>query len=165
MNVEDVLRLAHRMELQGMDFYETQKKKVKLPVIRDLFAFLSEMEKGHAAYLRSQIENLAKGRPMDVLPDSPESDRYGAIMAKQQIEPARLDADLGDYSIMRMAYLVEKDFAEFYEKSSRGSQGRVKTLFSTLAEWEKGHADMMKTEMGKIISRNSIDLGFYPFPD
>ena len=98
MNLEDVLKLAHRMGLQGMEFYDEQQARVKLPLLRELFSFL-----------------------------------------------------------------IEKDFAQFYEKSASGSDGEIRDLFNKLADWEAGHAKMMKDEMGKIISRNALDLGFYPF--
>ena len=163
MNVTDVLKVARKMELQGMEFYDEQKGRVKLPVLQELFAFLSDMERGHADYLGRQLKNLSAGRSLDGLPETAEMDRYRNIMEKQKINPEGLDSDLGDYSIMRMAYLIEKDFAEFYEKSAAGSDGEVKALFGRLAEWEKEHAGMMKNEMGKIISRNALDLGFYPF--
>jgi rubrerythrin len=163
MNVEDVLKLAHRMELQGMEFYDEQKKQVKLQLLRELFAFLSDMERGHAAYLAKQLDNIAAGISLDALPDDVEMDRYRDIMEKQKIEPADLNTDLGDYSIMRMAYLIEKDFAGFYDKSASQSEGEIKNLFVKLAEWEREHASMMKDEMSKIISRNALDLGFYPF--
>ncbi len=163
MNVEDVLKLAYRMELQGMEFYDEQKARVKLPLLRELFSFLSEMERGHAKYLERQLKNISAGKSLDSLPESVETDRYQEIMAKQKIEPADLLSDLGDYSIMRMAYLIEKDFAQFYEKSASSSDGEIRDLFNRLADWEKGHAQMMKEEMGKIISRNALDLGFYPF--
>ena len=163
MNLEDVLKLAHRMELQGMEFYDEQKDKVKLQLLRELFAFLSEMERGHAAYLEKQLENMVAGKSLDALPDDVEMDRYRDIMEKQKVEPASLKTDLGDYSIMRMAYLIEKDFAQFYDKSADESDGEIRDLFIGLAEWEKEHAKMMKDEMSKIISRNALDLGFYPF--
>jgi rubrerythrin len=163
MKVEDVLKLAHTMELQGMEFYEEQKTRVKLQLLRELFGFLSDMERGHAAYLRKQLDNMADGKALDALPEDVEMDRYRDIMDKQKIEPADLNSDLGDYSIMRMAYLIEKDFAGFYDKSAAESDGEIRALFIRLAEWEKEHAKMMKDEMSKILSRNAIDLGFYPF--
>ena len=163
MNLEDVLKMAHKMELQGMEFYEEQKGRVKLQLLRELFAFLSDMERGHAAYLEKQLENMAAGKSLDALPDDASMDRYRDIMDKQKIEPADLNTDLGDYSIMRMAYLIEKDFVQFYEKSAAESGGEIKELFIRLADWEKNHAKMMKDEMSKIISRNALDLGFYPF--
>jgi rubrerythrin len=163
MKTEDVLKLAQKMELQGMEFYGEQKDRVRLPLLKDLFSLLSDMEKGHAAYLGKQLENMASGRSFDDLPENLEMDRYRDIMARQKIKPEGLDSDLGDYSIMRMAYLIEKDFAEFYEKSAGESRGELKALFGRLADWEREHARMMKDEMGKIISRNALDLGFYPF--
>ncbi len=163
MKVYDVLQLAHRMELQGMEFYNEQREKVKLPVLKELFSFLSEMERGHAEYLKKQMQNVKEGKKLSELPRDAGEDRYHAIMAKQKVVSTALDSDLGDYSIMRMAYLIEKDFAEFYDKSADGSEGEIRILFQTLAEWEKGHAAIMKEEMGKILARNAIDIGFYPF--
>ena len=163
MNIENVLKLAHSMELQGMEFYDEQKDRVKLQLLKELFAFLNDMERGHAAYLEKQLKNMAAGKSLDALPDDVEMDRYRDIMEKQKIEPANLKTDLGDYSIMRMAYLIEKDFAQFYDKSAAESDGEIRDLFIRLADWEKEHAKMMKDEMSKIISRNALDLGFYPF--
>ena len=134
MKVEDVFKLARSMELQGMRFYQEQKDRVKLPLLRDLFGFLSEMEKAHAAYLDAQIENISSGRAIDSLPEAGEMDRYRDVMSKQKIKPTELDTDLGDYSIMRMAYLIEKDFASFYERSALESTAYLArtTRFSTL---------------------------------
>jgi rubrerythrin len=163
MKVFDVLQLAQKMELNGMEFYNEQRDRVKLPVLKELFSFLSDMERGHAEYLERQMQNVKEGRDLSKLPGDTGEDRYRAIMDKQKVETNALDSDLGDYSIMRMAYLIEKDFAEFYDKSAEQSDGEIKILFQTLSEWEKGHASMMKEEMGRILSRNAIDIGFYPF--
>ena len=51
MKTEDVLKVAQKMELQGMEFYGEQKDRVRLPLLKDLFSLLSDMERGHAAYL------------------------------------------------------------------------------------------------------------------
>ena len=163
MDLYSILQLARSMELQGMKFYNEQKGNVKLKILKELFSFLSDMEKGHARYLEEQMNNVKEDKNLDRLPENPEEDRYKKIMAKQKLDTANLGSDLGDYSIMRMAYLIEKDFAEFYENSSKESEGETKKLFMTLSEWERGHAAMMKEHMGKILSRNAIDLGFYPF--
>jgi rubrerythrin len=162
MNVKDVLFLAYKMEKQGMEFYGDQKGKVKLPLLKDLFGHLEKMEQGHALYLEKQIENLNASLPLDVLPEEGGESKFRAKMEKQKIKPSSLNADLGDYSIMRMAYLIEKDFAEFYLKSAESNEGEVNSLLLSLADWEKEHASMIKNEMEKIISRNALDLGFYP---
>ena len=162
MNVKDVLFLAYKMEKQGKEFYGEQKSKVKLPPLKDLFDHLEKMEQGHALYLKKQIENLKANLPLDSLSEGRKQNKFTARMEKQKIEPSNLDADLGDYSIMRMAYLIEKDFAEFYLKSAESNEGEVNSLLLSLADWEKEHASMIKGEMEKIISRNALDLGFYP---
>jgi len=163
MNIRDVLKLAHTRELQGMEFYSEQKEKVRHTSLKEIFSHLAEMEKGHAEYLEKQIENVGQNRSFDALPDSTEDDIFIKRMEKQKVEPSSLDADLGDYSIIRMAYLVEKDFASFYRESSKNADdGVVKDVFLRLAEWEDGHAAMLKGQMEAIIQRNALDLGFYP---
>ncbi|KPJ86288.1 MAG: hypothetical protein AMS17_13125 [Spirochaetes bacterium DG_61] len=47
-------------------------------------------------------------------------------------------------------------------KSAAESDGYVKGIFQRLADCKKEHARMMKEEMGRIISRNALDLRFYP---
>ena len=95
MDLYSILQLARSMELQGMKFYNEQKGNVKLKILKELFSFLSDMEKGHARYLGEQMNNVKEGKNLDRLPENPEEDRYKKIMAKQKLDTANLGSDLG----------------------------------------------------------------------
>ncbi len=163
MKVKDVLKMAYNMEISGMDFYNQQKGKVKSNKLYDIFEHLANMEKGHAEYLKRQIEKAERKEDLESLPEDKEDKLFIERMKQQKIESSELDYDLGDFSIIRMAYLIEKDFESFYRKAAEESKDKeIKGIFNGLAECEKGHAEMLKAELEDIIERNSIELGFYP---
>ena len=49
-----------------------------------------------------------------------------------------------DLPILRMAYLIEHDFAEFYEKAAAQAEGTAKKVLTMLANWERGHEELFK---------------------
>ena len=163
MKVIDVLKMAHTMELQGMKFYTDQMNEVKNTNLKEIFKHLSEMENEHADYLERQIKNVGKGGSLDELPSSKDDDIFIERMKQQKIKTSSLEEDLGDFSIIRMAYLVERDFEKFYKNSSENAENKqVKDIFLKLSKWENGHAEMLKHQLEDIIARNSLELGFYP---
>ena len=55
-----------------------------------------------------------------------------------------LEAMVPDLPVLRTAYLIEKDFAEYYENSSKQADGEAKKLLEMLAKWERGHEALFK---------------------
>ena len=163
MNVIDIFRIAYQMELRGRDFYQEQSNHVKMPVLKEIFWHLVKMEEGHAEYIKEQIVKIEHSESIAPPAQDNTDNLFIERMTQQKISAADLKNDLGDYSILRMAYLIEKDLAEYYEKSA-GLQGdmKLKSIFDMLAGWEHGHAEMLKKQLEGIIERNSLDLGFYP---
>jgi rubrerythrin len=49
-----------------------------------------------------------------------------------------------DLPILRMAYLIERDFTEFYEQAAKKAEGEVRIVLETLAKWERRHAALFK---------------------
>jgi len=161
MKVIDIFRVALEMELRGMEFYTSQCSIVKLPLIKEIFEHLALMEKGHAEYIRAQIDKIGLGERIET-PFADNSDNlFLERLASQKIDTSSLKSDLGDYSVVRMAYLIEKDFASFYAEGQNDAV--MKKTLEMLAAWERGHAEMLKTQLEGIIERNALDLGFYPF--
>lgn len=162
MKAIDVFILAHRMEFQGMKFYAEQKEAVEDPALKSIFADLEKMEEGHALYLEGQLNRLKGGETIQS-PPKDEENVFQARRAQQEIQTEKLTGDMGDYTIVRMAYLIEKDFVQFYAKAANENEGELADVFTTLSEWEQEHADMMQARLEAILERNALDLGFYPF--
>lgn len=164
MSVIDIFRIAHQMEIRGRDFYQQQMDHVKMPVLKEIFWHLVKMEEAHVEYIAGQIEKIEHSESVEPPAQDNTDNLFVQRMTQQKITTADLKNDLGDYSILRMAYLIEKDFADYYEKSAGLQDDKIlQSIFEMLAAWERGHAEMLKNQLEGIIERNSLELGFYPF--
>ena len=46
--------------------------------------------------------------------------------------------------VLRMAYLIERDFSEFYHQAATKADGDAKIILDMLARWEAGHERLFK---------------------
>jgi rubrerythrin len=54
------------------------------------------------------------------------------------------EAMVPDLPVLRMAFLIERDFAEFYEASAAQAEGEAKQVLTMLAQWERRHERLFK---------------------
>jgi rubrerythrin len=159
----DVLRLAEQFEIDGFKFYTSKKNEVKSKTVAEIFDYLAQMEKEHTEFIRRLIKSLEEGAQIDSLPEQ-DTKYYKSRYEGQKISETSPEDDVSDLSILRMAYLIEKDFMEFYEKAANNEKDeRVKKLLLVLRDWEEGHKRIIEEEIKSILERNNLELGFYPF--
>ena len=63
---------------------------------------------------------------------------------KELIDQTVLQSMVPVLPILRMAYLIERDFAEFYRMAADRVEGKAKRSLEMLALWEKGHENLFK---------------------
>lgn len=161
METIEILKLAYKMELDGQDFYREKKDKVSTSLLQKTFDYLSNMEKEHAEYIKEQIDNINNNKPIEDLPDM-EEDKYEKIFSEEKAQTSDIDSSYGDYSILRMAYLIEKDFVNYYERAAQQEKdSKAKEIFEKLTEWEKGHAKIMKDNLQMIIQKDAFEEKFF----
>ena len=56
-----------------------------------------------------------------------------------------------DITIFNVAWLIEKDLREFYEKMVNQTEGYAKEAFTLLADWERGHERFFRDYRDKLI--------------
>jgi rubrerythrin len=54
------------------------------------------------------------------------------------------EAMVADMPVLRMAYLIERDFAEFYESAASKAEGEARKVLDTLAYWERRHESLFR---------------------
>ena len=54
-----------------------------------------------------------------------------------------------DLPVLRTAYLIERDFAEFYEMAAKKATGAAKQILELLAQWERDHEKLFKQTHNK----------------
>ncbi|PNR99787.1 rubrerythrin [Petrotoga mexicana DSM 14811] len=146
-----ILEYALSKELEGMQFYESKANTVKIQQVKETFKELSNMEKDHADYISSLIKDVKShdyahfSQPTDI----------GQSFSKRATQEIAYQGDFtvvkSDIPVLRMAYLIEEDFMNFYSKAAESVEDEeLKKILNHLAEWEKEHRDRIYTLYQKL---------------
>lgn len=146
---EQVIRYAMQMELDGSNFFKENAEKVTKETAKTLFLNLAKSEMEHYEFLKRHLDRYVSGDEFVI------EDRFEEInpeifeerLETEHVEEALKESDVPDITILRMAYLIERDYKEFYEKAAESAdEPIIKELFETLAVWEAGHETIFKQE-------------------
>lgn len=146
---EQVIRYAMQMELDGYNFFKDKSEEVLSETSRAIFLELAEVEQEHYEYLKRHLEKYLEGGDFKIEDRSEDMDAdiFKTRAEKEYVDEALKESDIPDITILRMAYLIERDFKEFYEKAAeKADEPAIKELFETLAKWEATHECIFKKE-------------------
>lgn len=156
-----VLKYALAREKEGEKFYRERTQNVFTPQVRDILEELAEMEKDHVLYIETLIESLIKGAEFTHY----QLENPGIFKKREVLELKGISIDniAGDISILRMAYLIENDFAEFYEKSARNTESKdLKEILEKLSKWETEHRRIVQSIYDDLTKEYWNFQGFTP---
>lgn len=162
-NSLDIINYAMEMEKRGQDFYLSYMEKVKNPHIKMLFKRLSEIELDHYNFLKEHYDHLQKHNSWNLNINFTDGED---IFTNEEIDikSLNLEHEISDLPILRMAYLIENDFVNFYEKAMNHIQDEDgKKILNFLAKWETSHRDGFFKEYKVLMENNWFDQNFYPF--
>ncbi len=151
-NYEGVLRYAMQMELDGANFFKENAEKFVNPTSKELFLKLADVEMEHYRYLENQLKVYLESNKFDISDEvmNREENIFKNREESEHIEATLEQSDIPDVTILRMAYLIEKDYKEFYEKQANEAKDEdIKKIFGKLANWEAGHEKIFKNEYDK----------------
>lgn len=146
---EQVFRYAMQMELDGHNFFKEKSSLFNNPTTQKLFLTLSKTEMEHYKYLKNQLDKYIETDSFDMSPEV--LDRNENIFEEREesehIKETLKESDIPDITILRMAYLIERDFKEFYQNATENvDNGDIRAIFSRLSKWEAGHEKLFKGE-------------------
>lgn len=155
-NYESILRYAMQMELDGHNFYMDNKDKFEKTTSKRIFEELADIEMDHYNYLKSLLEEYLETDQITVDEDIIEKEEDLSIFEEREdsekIEYTLEQSDIPDLTIMRMAYLIERDYKEFYQGvADKAENEDIKEVFTTLAKWEAGHEKLFKREYDRLM--------------
>jgi rubrerythrin len=156
MNYEGILTYAMQMELDGSQFFIDKAKVINNPTGRALFENLAEVEMEHYRFIKEQLDLYKSTKSFDIIQENVEliNSSTGNIMEvrekSEHLKETLEQSDIPDLTILRMAYLIERDYAEFYKNAAAGADDEsAKKVFEMLAEWEEGHEELFRQEYDK----------------
>lgn len=148
-NYEGVIRYAMQMELDGYNFFKDNAEKFINPTSKELFLKLAQTEMEHYKYLENQLNSYVENKKFDLSDEvmNREENIFEKREESEHIEATLEQSDIPDITILRMAYLIEKDYKEFYQKQAEEATDEdVKKIFEKLSGWEASHEQIFKNE-------------------
>jgi len=146
MDIRKVYEYALQREYEGKRFFEENAGRLNHAAAAGAFKALAAEEQKHIEFIQSQIDALDKGKPSSAALGA-ELERTGFFSQRatsEMIDQTTLEAMVPDLPVLRMAFLIERDFAEFYATSAQQAEGEEKTVLEMLATWERGHERLFK---------------------
>lgn len=154
MKYERIFKYAMQMELDGSNFFKKNAEKFKNPATKDLFEKLSKIEMEHYDYLKNQLDSYSGKRKFDLSEDifGREENIFESREEGEKIDYTLVESDVPEITILRMAYLIERDFKEFYMEIAENIEDEnFKKIFKKLSNWESGHEELFKREYKKAM--------------
>jgi len=145
MEIRKIYEYALIREYEGKRFFEENAKRLSHAAAVNAFQQLAIEEQKHLNFIQNQI-NILAGQAGDV--------EYGLKLEQagffsqraqsESIDQSIAEAMVPDLPVLRMAYLIERDFAEFYETTANQTEGDAKQVLSMLSKWERRHERLFK---------------------
>ena len=146
MDIRRVYEYALQREHEGKRFFAENAGRLSHAAAAGAFEQLANEEPKHIEFIQAQIDALDKGGAPDTALGA-ELEREGFFSQRagsEMLNQTVLEAMVPDLPVLRMAYLIERDFAEFYEMAAAKSEGEAKEVLRMLAAWERGHERLFK---------------------
>ena len=152
MDVRKVYEYALQREHEGYKFFTSNAEHMSHAAAQGIFRRLAGEEKKHIQFIESLLAALDSGGRADTAVAA-ELKKEGFFLQRaksEMLEQTVMESMVPDLSILRMAYLIERDLSEFYEMAAATMEGTAKEALTMLAEWERGHERLFKELHDKI---------------
>jgi len=146
VDIRKIYEYALQREREGKRFFEQNAGRLSHAAAVGAFKKLAAEEQKHIEFIQSQLDALDKGQSPSAAMGV-ELARGGFFSQRAETELLNqtvVEAMVPDLPVLRTAYLIERDFAEFYEMAANKSEGEAKKVLTMLAEWERGHESLFK---------------------
>jgi rubrerythrin len=146
MEIRKVYEHALAREREGKRFFEQNAERLNHAAAVNAFKQLAAEEQKHIDFIQSQIDALDKGALGNIaaVDEMGKTDFFSQRAQTEGIDQTVAEAMVPDLPVLRMAYLIERDFAEFYELAASKAEGDAKRVLTMLAHWERGHEKLFK---------------------
>jgi rubrerythrin len=146
----DVLKIYHyalQREREGRDFFQNNAGRFSHAAVSDAFQKLAAEEERHIKFIQGLMGALeTEGATGIEAGEAMEQAGFFSARAESELlDQTVIEAMVPDLAVLRMAYLIERDFAEFYEMAAgRVEDETAKKSLTMLARWEHQHERLFK---------------------
>jgi rubrerythrin len=145
VNIRKILEYALEREKEGKAFFENNAERLSNAAAVEAFKAIAAEEQRHIEFIQAQLVAVdAKEPNKQPAPELDETGFFADRADQEMIEQTVNEAMVADLPVLRMAYLIERDFAEFYQQAASQAEGDAKIILEFLGRWEAGHERLFK---------------------
>ena len=146
MDIRKVYAYALQREHEGKQFFEQNAARLNHAAAVGAFERLADEEQKHIEFIQGLLDALDKATSPDAAVDVElkQEGFFSERAASELLDQTVLEAMVPDLPVLRTAYLIERDLAEFYEMVAGKAEGEAKQALQMLADWERGHEAFFK---------------------
>ncbi len=147
MDVRRIFEYALEREREGFKFFSENAKRFSHAAASGVFEQLAGEEAKHIEFVQSLLDSLEQPGGSRISGEALEKAGFFSQRASSEmLDQTVIEAMVPDLPVLRMAYLIERDLAEFYEMAANQVQDKEahKSLLM-LAKWERGHEKLFKS--------------------
>ncbi len=152
MNVQRIYEYALQREREGMDFFQRNAERMSHAAAAEIFRKLAEEEQKHIAFIQGLLQALEGGpSALETGIKLEQEDFFSQRAELERLDQTTIESMVPDLTVLRMAYLIERDFAEFYATAAQKVEGEASQALTMLARWERGHEQLFKDIHDKLL--------------
>jgi len=156
---------AIQAEIEGQHFYKMAANSTQDEKGKEVLLMLASDEAMHANFLKHQYDSFLKSGKVD------ESVSLGKPRFMQGSSPifsnnfkARLDSSHFEMSALSIGIQLELNAMQFYKAEAAECEDEyMKRFYLELAEWERGHYQMLLAQQENLKEDYWEQAGFAPF--
>lgn len=143
MDIQKILEYALEREHEGKRFFSENASRLQNAAAQSAFKAIAEEEQRHIEFISLQLAALKSGVEAKA-PELPQTGFFADRAESQSIIDTVSESMVADLPVLRMAYLIERDFSEFYQMAADKAEGKARETLEMLSTWESGHERLFK---------------------
>lgn len=141
MDIRKIYEYALQREYEGKRFFEQNAQRMQHAAVVGAFQRLASEEQKHIDFIKGLLDALDDGDSLQAIDTDLDKDGFfSERAASEMLDQTVAESMVPDLAVLRMAYLIERDFVEFYQSAAERAEGEAQQALEMLATWERGHA-------------------------
>lgn len=154
-----IFEYALQQEETGKSFFETSLHRLGWGAALSAFTSLIQEEEKHIIFIKGILERLRQGEDegfvIGKVEDLPATDYFDERARKEFLGQMLIETMIPDVTVFNVAWLIEKDLSEFYERMAGQVKGSAGEALQMLADWEKRHELFFREYRGRLVEEYS----------
>ena len=152
MNERRIFEYALQREREGRDFFQRNAERMSHAAAVEIFRKLAAEEQRHVEFIQRLLEAQEGSQPaLETDAQLEQEDFFSERAELERLDQTTIESMVPDLTILRIAYLIERDFAEFYEMAAQEVGNGARGALRMLAQWERGHERLFKDIHDKLL--------------